>query len=162
MRLYINLEKNKQGDFGIGMGDPCYLCGNPTQLIIKVAAPWSFLCQYMKMVPCTDEFPLTFMIWFSQKRFVFHNNRKMMKRFGLGRDLKFRCVCRGCYECPPNLGKNIQNSEIGNRVPRTRSLNFKQVCAHFEEFNIFRSIINGPWLHPEDGVWTEDEGDADS
>ena len=155
MRIHVSLEKNKNGNFGIELSNPCYFCENPTLFIMNVHNPFTFILGCQGELSQLDKFSRDFLQWYENNKDILCYNEKRMK--WLGPDLKFRRVCLGCYTCPPSLHKN---REIGHQAPKTLSLNHKQVCAHFEDFNKYRSTINGSWIHSQVDFWSDDDEES--
>jgi len=125
-------EGTHQGHFNVQMDKPCFVCGNPTRVILRTRDALLFLIGVLSNEPL-DVFTRAFLTWNYMWTLDLEMNKRMYKKFGS----VVRPVCWSCY-CTP-IRCNHVGRETG-RVPfrhRTHSWSTEDIYDWFNRFNSF-------------------------
>lgn len=115
--LYI---QNGDNDFNVSFENPCFMCQNPTRVILNVKNPFTlFNCLYRNMKP-PDLFSRAFITWTKFFNMGLDYNYPMYRCFGG----KARRVCYACFL--HRYKHDVRHTETHGPVHRHRSISSTQ------------------------------------
>lgn len=136
--MSLLVQDSKGVNFNIKFTNTCYVCQNPTVIIMELNNPVQFVYTVKKIIEPTDLFAKTFMVWRKLKPLDLRYNASIYKKFGS----VVRKVCISCY------GTQIKCHQIKREVGiekfnyKSNSLSSAQIFDWFDRFNDFRNRPN--------------------
>ena len=141
-------------NFHLDFSKPCFACGNPTIVILRVKDPLHvFMCLYFNMRP-EDRFTQALVTWYSFRPLDLAYNIPIYRCF----DGTARRVCTSCY-LYRYKHINIYKAEITGRTvpPVIKSLSHKEIHEWFTQFRDFWQRIDCDSLFIDFGDrWTHE------
>ena len=120
--------------FNVDMQEPCFMCGNPTKITIKVNNPFNFYQCITGRVKPSDDFTRAFITWMHFYDLNVFANAPIYKVIGK----VARCVCKGCFHFPPKVISR-RDFETGKKQKfKSLSSTVDELYEWFSGFDTFR------------------------